>query len=206
MKRNYNIKELSQISTNELINHSQSSMFKKSVSERVKQIGDFRYLGFEYVYHQGKDSRVYLFVTLYFQATSAPHKEKGKKKTKREKYLLAVKFPYLEGITKLDKLYDTPVELFSSDPSFLFYFAYVLNKKNAVIKDHTKYTKWLGESLEKKPYKNNPKLRTELTKHFYKVIQFIKTQSPKRYLDEKYLTSIDRISFPNERQMKKLKK
>ena len=101
---------------------------------------------------------------------------------------------------------DVPVELFSSDPSFLFYFAYALNKQNAVIQDHIKYTKWLGNSLTKRPLRNNPNLRTELTKHFYKVLQFLRTQPPSKYLDEKFLTSVTKIEFKNKQQMKKLTK
>jgi len=206
MKKNYNIKDLSQLNSYTLIAHSQDTMFKKGISERVKMIGGFSYKGFEYVYHQGKNDKIYLFVTLYFEIVSAPYKLKGKKKTKREKYTLAVKFPYIQGMKKLEKLMDVPVELFSSDPSFLFFFAYALNKKNAVIKDHPKYTDWLGSALTKKPNKNNPNLRTELTKHFYKVLQFLRTQSPSKYLDERYLTSVSKITFPNKQQMKKLKK
>jgi hypothetical protein len=203
--KNRNLKELSDISTITLINHTNSTMFKRPVSERVKSLGGFTYKGFEYVYHQGKDGRTYLFITLYFNIISSPKTKKGKK-AKRETYLLAVKFPYLQGMNKMDKVFDAPVELFSSDPSFMFYFAYALKTHRAVIDDHPKFTKWLGEALTRKPKIRNPNLRTELTKHFYKVLIFLKTQPPKKYLDKRYLTDVTKISFPNISQMNRIKR
>jgi len=180
-----------------LVTNANSTMFKKSIDERVSNIGDFKYLGFEYTYDKNKQGNVVLFINMYFLATSAPHKLKSGGK-KRYKYLLGIKFPYIDGMKTMKKINNVPIKIFSSDPSFNYFFAFALNRINAVILDHPKFIKHLSKSLNVKPKKRNPNLRKELTKHLYKVVKFLLRYSPMEYLDEQYLTNIDKIKIPNK--------
>ena len=178
------------IDLNHLISSTNSTMFKRTVKERVSAIGDFKYLGYNEI---TVDNRLY--VMLNFEATSAPHstpsKSKATKKTKskkykRYKYNLSIKFPFVHNMNKMKKMLNLPIELFSSDPSFKYYFAYVLNSKDAVIRNHI-YDNWLGEALTSKPKIRNKNEKMELTKHFYKVVKFIKSQEVRKYLSKRYI-------------------
>jgi len=190
----------SELTTFQLYKNSESTIFKKSITERTKLLGNFTYKGFEYVYHTGKDKNVYVFVTLYFTISGATYK------SVRNSYLLAVKLPFLHNMHKMKDLLDLPVQLFSSDPSFYFYFSYALNVRNSVIIDNKRFKDHLGVSLTKKPKRNNKNLDVELTKHFYKVIRFLKGRKPSEYLLDKFLINLNQIRIPNEKSFKKLSK
>ena len=185
--------EFSKIELKHLIAGAQKTMFKRDIFERVKRLGHFEYLGFEYTYNRNKKSNLTLFITMYFYVTSAPHKKaikNGKTKTykeSRKKYLVGVKFPYINGMKDYDKLQNVPIKIFSSDESFNYFFAYALNTSNAVILDDPKFINHLKTALSKRPSKRNPNLKLELTKHLYKVIEYLLKNKPIDYLDEKYL-------------------
>ena len=168
------------ISVNKLIKLSGDDFFSIGITERAKQVGKFKYLGFKYVLHRNSKKQLVVFIKLYFIVQGAKHNNK------RERYTLAAMFPYKRKIKNMKRLYDLPVKLFSSDPSFKYYFAYALNKSNLVITDERVIIKHLGESLTKPPVKRNPNLVKQLTKHFYKLFKFIANKKPKDYLDKKY--------------------
>jgi hypothetical protein len=119
-------------------------------------------------------------------AKSKKTKNSKKKITPRENYLLVAKFPYNIKIKNMKRLYDVPLQIFSSDPSFKYFFAFALNRLNAVVTDDQTLVSWLGKSLTTEPKKRNPNLQVELTKHFFKFFKFIGTQRPKTYLDKRY--------------------
>jgi len=181
----------SRLDVDELIKISEQPFFKHSIHERASEVGNFKYIGFKYVYHRAISGQLVVYVNLYFYVKGArpPKPKKGSKKrsSARETYLLVAKFPYTTKVKNMKRLYDSPMQIFSSDPSFKYYFAYVLNSLNAVVKDDKELVKWLGESLTIKPKKNNPEFKAQLTKHFYKFFKFIANKRPKEYLDKKYL-------------------
>ena len=195
----------SKLSVNELIELSQQSFFKAGIKDRSSNLGSIKYLGFKYTFHRNRKKQLIVYVNLYFYMKGAnatlTKNKKGKtvkKKKPRETYLLVAKFPYNTKIKNMKRLYDVPLQLFSSDPSFKFYFAYALNKMDAVVTDDPKLVSWLGESLTSAPRTNNPEMLTQLTKHFYKFFKFISNVRPKSYLDKRYLLSND-ASIKNER-------
>ena len=168
------------ISINKLIKMSGDSFFKIGTDLRSKTVGKFTYLGFKYVLHRNSKKNLVVFIKLYFIVQGVKHDGK------RERYTLAAMLPYRSDIKNMKRLYDLPVKLFSSDPSFKWYFAYVLNKSDLVINDEKIILAHLGESLTKPPKKRNPNLVKQLTKHFYKFFIFIANKKPKEYLDKKY--------------------
>ena len=170
----------SRLTVNELYNLSNTSMFKTSIEDRAFKVGKVIYKGFKYIYHRNPKGKLVLYVNLYFYVNGAPHK------SIRERYLLVAKFPYIKDIKNIKRLYNYPVQIFSSDPSFKYYLTYALNQFNAVITDDIQYVNHLGKSLTTKPNINNPKRMAELTKHFFKFFNFIGNVPPKRYLDKKY--------------------
>ena len=189
----------SKLSVNEMIDLTQKDFFKLGISERSSNLGSLKYIGFKYTFHRDIDKKLVVFVNLYFYMKGADadlgRNKKGqvvkKKRKKRETYMLVAKFPYSERVKNMKRLYDVPLQIFSSDPSFKFYFAYALNKQNAVVTDDGKLVDWLGESLTKAPVHNNPKLTIQLTKHFFKFFKFIANNRPKQYMDKKYQIKSD---------------
>ncbi len=183
----------SKLSVDELIKLSQQNFFKVGIQERSSNLGGIKYLGFKYVFHRDIDDKLVIYVSLYFYmkgSTSTMYKDtkgvtRSGKKHPRETYLLVAKFPYTTEIKNMKRLYDTPLQIFSSDPSFKYFFAYSLNKMGAVVTDDGKLVDWLGESLTKEPRQNNVDLKVQLTKHFYRFFQFIGNNRPKDYLDPK---------------------
>jgi len=195
--------EFSNIELDDLIKNTQNkSIFKKDIWERVKKIGHFEYLGFEYTYNRNKKGNLTLFITMYFYVTSAPHKKKaGNKRDRykifRKKYLVAIKFPYIDGMKNYNRLLNVPIKIFSSDESFNYFLAYALNTHNAVILDDPVFINHIHYAITHKPRIRNPELKTELTKHLYKVIEFLLKYRPIDYLDDKYL--LDKIpKIPNK--------
>jgi len=184
----------SKLTVNELIELTEQPFFQVDVKTRSSNLGALKYLGFKYTFHRDTDGKMVVFVNLYFYMKGANFDfvkdKKGKvkrgKKKNRETYLLVAKFPYSLKVKNMKRLYDVPIQIFSSDPSFKYYFAYALNKMDAVVTDNPKLINWLGESLTKAPKHNNPHLKTQLTKHFYKFFRFIANNRPKQYLDERY--------------------
>lgn len=189
----------SKLTVNELIDMTQSDFFTTSIRDRASNLGALKYLGFKYTFHRDNDGKLVVFVNLYFYMKGADadfsKNKKGKvvksKRKSRETYMLVAKFPYSNKVKNMKRLYDVPLQLFSSDPSFKFFFAYALNKLDAVVTDDGKLVDWLGESLTKKPMHNNPEMTTQLTKHFYKFFQFIANKRPKEYMDDKYILRND---------------
>jgi len=169
------------------------SMFQNETKIRARGVGGFKYIGYRFVYHTTSSQRfkkrwknlegtpLEVHIKLYFYVTGAKYKGK-----KRERYLICAQFPYSRDFKTLKNLYDLPVKLFSSDPSFKYYFSYALNKHNAVITDENVILRHLGKSLTNIPKKRNPNLNTELTKHFYKFFIFAKTKRPNDILKKQY--------------------
>lgn len=184
----------SKLSVNELISLSESSFFKVDIRTRSKNLGSLKYIGFKYTFHRDLDGKLVVYVNLYFYMKGANFDfykdKKGKVKAgprkPRETYLLVAKFPYSHKVKNMKRLYDVPIQIFSSDPSFKYYFAYALNKMGAVVTDDGKLVDWLGESLTRAPKYNNPNMKIQLTKHFYKFFRFIANNRPSRYMDKKY--------------------
>lgn len=189
----------SKLTVNELIDMTQSDFFSTSIADRSSNLGALKYLGFKYTFHRDNDGKLVVFVNLYFYMKGADadfsKNKKGKlvksKRKTRETYMLVAKFPYSNKVKNMKRLYDVPLQLFSSDPSFKFFFAYALNKLDAVVTDDGKLVDWLGESLTKKPSHNNPEMTTQLTKHFYKFFQFIANKRPKDYMDDRHIIRSD---------------
>jgi len=173
------------ITVNKLIKMSGDEFFKIGTSERAKRVGKFTYLGFKYVLHRNDKKKLVVYIKLYFIAQGA------KNNGKRERYTLVAMLPFKRKIKNMKRLYDLPVKLFSSDPSFKWYFAYALNKYNLVINDEKVILRHLGESLTTAPKKRNPDLVKQLTKHFYKFFVFISNKKPREYLNDKFELSPD---------------
>lgn len=181
------------MSVNMLQRLSERSMFKTATKVRAKDVGGFKYIGYRFVYHESSSQKfkkkwknldgspLSLHIKMYFYVNGAKHKGK-----KREKYLVCAQFPYRREFKTLQNLYNMPVKLFSSDPSFKYYFAYALNKRDAAIVDENVVLKHLGESLTSSPKKRNPNLTAELTKHFFKFFIFIKNKRPMDIMHKKY--------------------
>jgi len=173
----------SNLSVNEFFRLSEQPFFSRSITERAKEVNKPKYKGFKYsVHYDSITNKLILFVNLYFFIKGAKNKKTGK----RETYLLTVKFPYYKNIKTFKKLYDVPIQLFASDPSFKYYFAFVLNKHNAVVLDEKEFIKHLGLALTVPPRKRNPNWKVQLTKHLYKLFLFLKNIHPKKYLDKKW--------------------
>lgn len=189
----------SKLTVNELIDLSQSDFFKVGINERQSTVGSLKYIGYKYTFHRDHDGKMVVFVNMYFYMKGSNidfgKNKKGKTVVKRRKnretYMLVAKFPYSLRVKNMKRLYDVPIQLFSSDPSFKFYFAYALNKLGAVVTDDGKLVDWLGQSLYVKPKHNNPNMKVQLTKHFYKFFRFIANKRPKEYLDDKYILRAD---------------
>lgn len=184
----------SRLSVNELIDLTEEPFFKKSIFDRKKNLGSIRYVGYKYTFHRDSDKKLVAYVNLYFymKGSNDGGLKKGKPvKKKRENYLLVAKFPYTLQVKNMKRLYDLPMQIFSSDPSFKFYFAYALNRLNAVVTDDQTLVSHLGISMTKKPSKTNPDLQVQLTKHFYKFFEFIANKRPKEYLDKRYMIPSD---------------
>ena len=189
----------SKLTVDELMKLSQKQFFKVGVKERASNLGSLRYIGFKYTFHRDTDDKLVVFVNLYFYMKGANADlyknkkgqiERSKRKT-RETYMLVAKFPYSHKVKNMKRLYDVPLQIFSSDPSFKYFFAYALHKMNAVVTDDGKLIDWLGESLTKAPKHKNPELMTQLTKHFFKFFQFIGNKRPKEYMDDKFIIRSD---------------
>ena len=183
----------SNLSINELINLSKQPFFKIGIKERASRVGSISYKGFKYVFHRNpKDKKLYVFVNMYFYIKGAKHNNF------RETYLLVVKFPYIKNIKNMKRLYNANIQIFSSDPSFKFYFAYALEQHGAVVKDEKEFVKHLGIALRVPPVKRNPEWRVQLTKHFYKLFNFIANAKPKKYLSKEWqIPSKQRITIIN---------
>ena len=188
----------SELSVNELIKITQSNFFKVSISERASTLGKFKYLGFKPVLHRNKKKQLVVYISLYFYHQGSNYaltkNTKGKtvkKKQKRQTYLLIAKFPHNMKVKNMKRLYDVPLQLFSSDPSFKFFFAFALNNLDAVITDEPLMRKWLGKALTTPPDIRNDSWDTHFTKHFYKMFQFIGNVRPKAYLDDKFKIAQD---------------
>lgn len=180
----------SRLSVNELLDLTEEPFFKKSIGDRIKDLGTLRYVGFKYTFHRDTDNKLVAYVNLYFYmkgSTFGGSKKGTTIKKARENYLLVAKFPYTLKVKNMKRLYDLPMQIFSSDPSFKFYFAYALNRLNAVVTDDKTLVDHLGISMTTKPTQTNPDLQIQLTKHFYKFFNFIANQKPKDYLDKKYM-------------------
>jgi len=87
---------------------------------------------------------------------------------------------------------ETPIKIFSSDPSFQYFLAYALNKVNAVVINR-ETSKHLGVALTKKPKTRNPVLHKELNKHMYKLIEFISSKKLNRYINEKTYLGMNKM-------------
>lgn len=189
----------SKLTVNELVEISQKQFFKVGVKERSANLGSIKYVGFKYSFHRDRKKNLVIYVNMYFYMKGAnfdlTKNKKGKtvkgKRKPRETYLLVAKFPYTLKVKNMKRLYNVPLQLFSSDPSFKYYFAYALHKRNAVVTDDATLVNWLGQSLSDAPRIRNPDMLTQLTKHFYKFFQFISNVRPKAYLDKKYMLNND---------------
>jgi hypothetical protein len=189
----------SKLTVNELIDLSQSDFFTVGIHERQSTVGSLKYIGYKYTFHRDEDGKMVVFVNMYFYMKGSNmdlgKDKKGKtvvkRRKKRETYLLVAKFPYTLKIKNMKRLYDVPIQLFSSDPSFKYFFAYALHNLGAVVTDDGKLVDWLGKSLTTKPKFTNPNMKVQLTKHFYKFFRFIANNRPKEYLSDKYLLRSD---------------
>jgi len=183
----------SKLSVRILQERSNQTIFKTRTNERASAVGSFKYIGYRYVYHEENSqpfkkkwknldgTPLSLHIKMYFYVYGAKHKGK-----KRQRYLICAQFPFKKGFETLETLYDTPVKLFSSDPSFKYFFSYALNKENALIVDEYVILKHLGNSIKNAPKKRNPNLHTELTKHFFKFFEFVRFKRPQTFLQRRY--------------------
>jgi len=188
----------SKLSVNELVDMTHKNFFKLGIRDRASNLGSLRYIGFKYSFHRDHDKKLVVFVNLYFYMKGSDgtlYKDKKgsvkKRRKSRETYMLVAKFPYSNKVKNMKRLYDVPLQIFSSDPSFKYFFAYPLHKLGAVVTDDGKLVDWLGESLVKSPKHNNPDMTVQLTKHFFKFFQFIANKRPKDYLDKRYIIRSD---------------
>jgi len=190
----------SHLSINEMIDLTSQPFFKRSINERSSELGNITYIGFKYTYHWNNNKKLILYVNLYFYIQGAKHKVSTKsKRTIRERYTIIAKFPYTTKIKNMKRLYDVPMQIFSSDPSFKYYFAYALNRLDAVVTDDKQCVEWLGKSLTTPPTKTNPDLQIQLTKHFYKFFKFLSNHKPKEYM-------VKRFQIPSNQNIKIINK
>ncbi len=195
----------SRLDVDELMKLSKQPFFATSIQERASEVGNFKYIGFKYTYHRTVTRKLVVYANLYFyvQGARPPKPKKGsksKRSSKRETYLIVSKFPYTTEVKNMKRLYGLPMQLFSSDPSFKYFFAYALNEMNAVVTDDKVLLNWLGKSITTKPKTNNPQFKVQLTKHFYKFFKFIENNRPRDYMAQKYmLAPTDNVKVLNEK-------
>jgi len=186
-----NYKE-SKITVRSLKNFTKKTMFKTPINKRKKDIGKITYKGYSLeLYTIG--NKIYSVANLYFFVEGKKFFDKKTKKHKRPTYIQILQIPYKkEYNTRFDYIFEnTPIKIYSSDPSFKYYLAYALNKINAVvITNETK--KNLGIALKRKPIVNNPTLHKEFNKHFYKLVEFLYTKKMNKYFDKKYFLGINK--------------
>jgi hypothetical protein len=173
----------SDLSVNDFFRLSEQPFFSRSIKERSKYVDKPKYKGFKYsVHYDSSSNKLILFVNLYFFIKGAKNKKTGKK----ELYLLTVKFPYIKDLKTFKNIYNSSIQIFSSDPSFKYFFAFVLNKHNAVVLDEKEFKNFLDISLTNPPKVKNPNWKIQLTKHLYKLFLFLKNVHPAKYLDKKW--------------------
>jgi len=172
---------------------TKNTMFKTPINQRKKELGKIEYKGWS-IEMDSVGSEFKGLATFYFLVESKLHKDKKTKKTKRFKYIQILQIPYKKSLKeKFIKIYDTyPVKIYSSDPSFKYYFAYVLNTQNAVVVNKTT-KKNLGIALTKKPLVRNKKFHKEFNKHFYKLVEFISSKKVSTYMNDKTYLGMNKM-------------
>jgi len=195
MRINFPLEPQPQLDLYTLIKMTEEPFFKIPISERYKRVSRPKYLGWDYKFYKSADEKVKVWVELYFSIKGA--KYKTKKGIKRNTYIVAIEFPYRKNIKTFQKLYNLPVRVFSSDPSFMFYFAYALHTKDAVIDDRPEFKAWIQYAITHYPHIRNPKLVTQLVKHLYKLVRYIAKEKPRNYLHKTKRIKVKRINIPN---------
>ena len=195
MKLNFPQEPQSQIDLFTLIKMTEEPFFKVPISQRYKQVANPKYLGWDYKFYRSSDGKVKVWIEMYFSIKGAKHKTK--KGIKRNTYIVAVEFPFRKNIKTFQKLYNLPVRVFSSDPSFMFYFAYAFNTQNAVIDDRPEFKAWIQYAITHYPQKRNPALVLQLAKHLYKLVRYIAKEKPRIYLDKSKRLKVKKINIPN---------
>jgi len=191
--------EPSKINIRNLKEATKKTMFKIPINKRKKEVGKSEYKGWS-IELATDDNKFLGVANLYFVVEGKEYKDKSGRK-QRPRYLQILQIPYKKSYhQKFEKIYDnTPVKIYSSDPSFQYFLAYALNTINAVvINDETK--KKLGIALTKKPKIRNKKLHKELNKHFYKLVEFISTKKIQKYFDKKFYLGINKM--PDKKALK----
>jgi hypothetical protein len=189
----YNEYVESKINIRNLKEFTKRTMFRTPINKRKKDVGAITYKGWSIELYSAGNSIVGV-ANLYFLVEGKKYIDKKTKKIKRPKYYQILQIPYKKSYNiSFGKMYDdTPVKIFSQDPSFKYYLAYALNTINAVvINKETK--KHLGIALTKRPTMRNKKLHKEFNKHFYRVVEFIASKKISKYLDKKLYLGMNKM-------------
>lgn len=166
---------------------SRTPYFKRSIQERSSELGGVRYVGFTMDTKIGSSE--------YFNFCFVVEGAFSKKINKRPEYLEILQVEITDEFKKFFNLYNKqPVKIFSSDPSFKYYIAYALTKRNAVIINPAT-VKHLGKSLTRPAIRNNPRNKLMMNKHFYFLTKFIRSDSILQYMSKKYLLDKDKFTF-----------
>jgi hypothetical protein len=190
----------SKINIRNLKEFTKNTMFKTPINKRKKDVGKITYKGWsKELYSLG--NKIVAAANLYFVVEGKRYFDKKKKVFRRPKYIQILQIPYKKSYHKQFKaIYDdTPVKIYSSDPSFKYYLAYALNTINAVVRNK-ETEKELGIALTKRPNIRNPKLHKEFNKHFYRLVEFIASKRISKYLDDRYYLGINKMPQINERK------
>jgi len=203
MRLKFEIEPHPELNLKDLIKLTEEPFFKIPISERYKQVSNPTYLGWDYKFYQDEDGRVKVWIEVYFKIKGAKHVKKKKGISYRNTYIVALEFPYIKNIRTFQKMYQMPVRVFSSDPSFMFYFAYAFHTRDGVITDRPEFKKWINYAITHYPKIRNPMLITQLAKHLYKLVRFLAKEKTRNYLDKNKRIKVKKINIPEWKEKPK---
>ena len=177
--------------------------FKKPVEERAKRVGKIRYIGYKNNFYK-KEGKIVRYIAYFFLVQGKKHELKKKKLNYRNEYLIIIEMPYVRNVKNMKRIYNLPVKIFASDPSFIFFGdAWILynNYKAFYIDNQT--IKWAHYAITHPPLKRNPNFIPYLTKHAFKLIfKFLLNKKPKELLKKQEIKNykIPQWTYPPKKK------
>lgn len=150
---------------------------------RSTTLGRISYLGWCNDVTSSKDGKKILYIIMFFEIVGSP--DGG-----RKKYKIALRVPYRRDDNFSD-LFDLPLKLVASDPSFYFFQANQFKRSNNII-NIPEVRKALGKAWNKpvKRYKGGE----HMTKHLYRLFRFLGNNPLKKYLlKRKFIDNPSRV-------------
>jgi hypothetical protein len=156
--------------------------------KRASKVGPIKYIGYKLHIKNSRelksdDKILILYARMFFEVTGATKYKNGKV----NKYLLCVEMPYRKDGKRPSLMYELPLKIFSSDPSFNFYIANSLKKTENLLRDEN-FDRYLSKALiapsrnhitDDKGRSNEPLL----SKHFIRLFQHIAQMRFKSLMD-----------------------